>query len=295
MPRAALLSIHARLEGAGPSTWEDRSLVQVWGPRYHVYVVPAPDLAVFTLGRLPDGGKTRETAEVLAARLHALLGGGRMRYDDAGQALGVHGNNLRYAALTGTLAIRWEGARRPTVWTMPPPEIDPVEATLELARRYLHVFGPTTPQGFARWAGIGAQKAVGVFDGLGSALIPVRTPTGEAWILGRDESTVREPPLPAAPARLLPSGDAYTLGITSADRALLVPDAGQRGELWTPRVWPGAVLVAGKVVGTWRRAKGRVTIQTWQRLSRAAREAVHAEAETLPLPDTAGRVAVHWD
>src|SRR4029453_15555105 len=140
MPRAALLSIHARVEGAGPSTWEDPSLVQVWGPRYHVYVVPARDLAVFTLGRLPDDGKIRRTAEDLTGRVHALLGAGRMRYDDAGQALGVHGNNLRYAALTGTLAIRWEGARRPTVWTVPPPEIEPAEATLELARRFLHRF-----------------------------------------------------------------------------------------------------------------------------------------------------------
>ena len=59
MPRAALLSIHARVEGAGPSAWEDPSLVQVWGPRYHVYVVAARDLAVFTLGRLPDSGEIR--------------------------------------------------------------------------------------------------------------------------------------------------------------------------------------------------------------------------------------------
>lgn len=295
MPKAALLSIHARVEGAGPSTWEDPSLMQVWGPRYHVYVVPARDLAVFSLSRLPDGGKTRRTAEDLAARLHAFLGRARMRDDEAGQALGVHGNTLRYAALTGTLAIRWEGARAPTVWTVPTPEIDPVEATLELARRYLHVFGPATPEGFAKWAGIGARKAVGVFDDLGSTLVPVRTPSGDAWILGRDEPTVREPPAPTAPTRLLPSGDAYTLGITSEDRALLVPDASQRRELWTPRVWPGALLVAGKVVGTWRRAQGRVTIQTWQRLSRAAREAVLSEAESLPLPDTAGRVVVHWD
>jgi Winged helix DNA-binding domain len=295
MPRAALLSIHARVEGAGPSTWEDASLVQVWGPRYHVYVVPARDLAVFTLGRLPDAGKTRRKAEDLAARLHAFLGGARMRYDDAGQALGVHGNALRYAALTGTLAIRWEGARRPTVWTLPRPEIDPVEATLELARRYLHVFGPGTPEGFAKWAGIVARKAVGVFDDLRNTLIPVRTPSGDAWILERDEVTVRERPAPAAPCRFLPSGDAYTLGVTSDDRALLVPDATQRGELWTPRVWPGALLVAGKVVGTWRRAEGRVTIRTWQRLSRADREAVLAEAESLPLRDNAGRIVVGWD
>lgn len=270
-------------------------LAQVWGPRFHVYVVPARDLAVFTLGRLPEAGKTRQTAEDLAARLHALLRGARMRYDDAGQALGVHGNALRYAALTGTLAIRWEGARRPTVWTLPQPEIDPMEATLELARRYLHVFGPGTPKGFAKWAGIGARTAVGVFDDLDSTLIRVRAPTGDAWILARDEPTVRERPGPAAPCRLLPSGDAYTLGVTSEDRALLVPDTGQRHELWTPRVWPGAVLVAGKVVGTWRRTQGLVTIRTWQRLSRAAREAVVAETESLPLPELAGPIVARWE
>src|ERR1041385_78794 len=54
MPRAALLSIHARVEGTGPSSWEDPSLVQLWGPRYQVYVIAARDVAVFSLGRFPD-------------------------------------------------------------------------------------------------------------------------------------------------------------------------------------------------------------------------------------------------
>jgi hypothetical protein len=294
MPRAALLSIHARVQGTGPSAWDDPSLAQVWGPRYQVYVIPARDLAVFTLGRLPDGGKIRERADDLAARLHEFLSGERMRYDDAGQALGTHGNNLRYAALTGRLAIRWEGARRPTVWTVPPPDISPAEATLELARRYLHIFGPARTEAFAKWAGIGARNAVRAFEDLGAERIGVRTPSGDACMLARDEPTIREPPLPTAAVRLLPSGDAYTLHGTSEERALLVPDAGHRTELWTPRVWPGALLVAGEIVGTWRRAQRTVTIQAWKRLSRAAQETVVAEAESLPLPDS-GRTVVHWN
>ena len=294
MPRAALLSIHARVEGAEPSAWEDPSLVQVWGPRYHVYVVAARDLAVFTLGRLPDEGMIRARAEDLAERVHVVLAGERMRYGDAGHALGTHGNNLRYAALTGTLAIRWEGARLPVVWTVPPPDIEPAEATRELARRYLHVFGPARRDGFAKWAGLGVREAARAFDDLAAELIPVVTPYGDALALARDEATMREPPQPTAAARFLPSGDAYTLGVTSDDRALLLPDAGQRGELWTPRVWPGALLVAGKVVGTWRRAHRNLTIQTWSKLSRVAREAVVAEAESLPLPDTGGQIVVRW-
>src|SRR5881628_2307846 len=289
MPRAALLSIHARVEGTQPDTWEDPSLVQLWGPRYHAYVVAARDLAVFSLGRLPEGGKTRRTADDLATRLHAGLGGARMRYDEAGQAIGVHGNALRYAALTGTVAIRWEGARLPTVWTVPPPALDPRNARLELARRYLHVFGPTTPEAFAEWAGIRPQRGVAAFDDLRRTLTPVRTPVGDGWILSSDEPTIRAALRPAASARLLPSGDTYFL-LQGRDRELLVPDASRRGALWTTRVWPGGVLVDGEIVGTLRRALGTMTIQTWRRLSRAARDAVEAEAASLPLPDIQGRV-----
>ena len=54
MPRAALLSMHARVEGIEPGSWEDPSLVQVWGPRFSAYVVAERDRAVFTLGRMPD-------------------------------------------------------------------------------------------------------------------------------------------------------------------------------------------------------------------------------------------------
>jgi hypothetical protein len=113
-------------------------------------------------------------------------------------------------------------------------------------------------------------------------------------MLARDEPAIRESPAPAAAARLLPSGDAHTLHGTSEERALLVPDARHRGELWTPRVWPGALLVAGEIVGTWRRAQRTVKIQAWKRLSRSAQEAVVEEAESLPLPD-AGETVVRWD
>lgn len=294
MPRAALLSIHARVAGAAPSSWEDASLVQLWGPRYQVYVIAARDLAVFSLGRFPDDLKGRRRAEEMAARLHALLGGESMPYGAAGDALGLHdANALRYAATTGTVLLRWAGARQPTVWTVPPAGIDPLKARLELARRHLHVFGPTTPEAFARWAGISSREGVTAFESLRRSLTAVRTPIGDAWILARDEPAFRAPPGPVAPARLLPSGDAFYL-LQGDDRALLVPDAGHRNALWTSRVWPGAVLLDGEVSGTWRRANEAVTIQAWGRPSRAARQAVEAEAAALPLPGLEREIVVRW-
>ena len=295
MPRAALLSIHARVEGTKPATWEDSSLVQIWGPRHHAYVIPARDLAVFSLGRLPDEAGALRVAEDLAARLHRFLRGTRMAFGEAGRALGEHSpNRLRYGAPTGTILIRWDGARQPTIWTVPRPEVDPRAARLELARRYLHVFGPTTPLAFVEWAGIRPKQGVAAFDGLRRSLTPVRTPVGESWILTSDEPRLRAAPGPAASARLLPSGDTYFL-LQGRDRELLIPDASRRSALWTSRVWPGGVLVDGEIVGTWRRSLGAVTILTWRRLSRAARDAVEAEAASLPLPDIRGRVVVRWD
>jgi Winged helix DNA-binding domain len=294
VPRSALHSLHARVGATAPDAWEDPSLVQVWGLRYTAYVVPAGDHAPFTLGRLPHDGRTRRVAEDLAARLHAYLQGRRFDANDAGRGLGIHPNALRYAAMTGTVLIRWDGARRPTVWTVPRPELEPLAARIELARRYLRTFGPATPGSFATWAGIKPRAALAAFDAHGPSLVTVRTPIGEAFVLASDEPMLRAPAGPPASARLLPSGDPFYL-LQGVDRELLVPDPGHRAALWTPRVWPGALLVGGDVAGTWRRSGAVVTVQPWRRLSREERDAVEVEAATLPLPEVHGAVAVRWE
>jgi hypothetical protein len=293
MPRAAVLSVHARVEGTGPMAWEDPTFVQVWGPRYSAYVIAARDIAVFTLGRYPDDAKGRQRADDTARRLHAGIGDARVRYGDAGDALGVNANSLRYATTTGTVLLRWDGARQPVIWTVPAPGGDPMEARLELARRYLHVFGPATPASFAEWAGIAGRAGAAAFEALRPSLVEVRTPIGEGWILASDEAGFRAGAGAPARARLLPSGDAHYL-LQGADRALLVPDEARRGLLWTPRVWPGAVLLEGEVRGVWRRAHDVVTVEPWGRVSRAERDAVEAEAAGLPLPGIEGRISVRW-
>jgi hypothetical protein len=293
MPRAALLSLHARVEKVEPSTWEDPSLAQLWGPRYSTYVVVKRDFALFSLGRLPESPKGRQRAERMAERIHAHLNGARATDREVAGALNL-GNAIRYAATTGTVAIRWEGARAPIIWTVPTPEIDPAAACRELARRYLHIFGPTTADGFARWAGISSRSAADAFASLEESLLPARSPLGDEWLLAEDEPAMRAGETAPAPARLLPSGDAYFL-LDGADRELLVPRADQRPRLWTPRVWPGALLVDGEIRGTWRRAQHTIRIETWSRLSRRTRDAIEAEAGTLPLPGVDRPIEVVWN
>jgi hypothetical protein len=294
MPRAALLSLHARVHGVESSTWEDPSLAQLWGPRYSTYVVPKRDFALFSLGRHPDNPKGRLRAERIAARLHAHLDGARMTDREVGRALGMNSNAFRYAATTGTVAIRWEGARAPTVWTVVAPDVDPADACRELARRYLHIFGPTTADSFARWAGISRRAGTTAFASLEGSLLAVRTPLGDEWLLADDEPAIRAAETAPAPARLLPSGDAYFV-LDGRERELLVPRPDQRQRLWTPRVWPGALLVEGEIRGTWRRAQHTVRVDAWTRLSSGARDAVEAEARGLPLPGVDRGIEVVWE
>lgn len=292
MPRAALLSIHARVKGATPSSWEHPSLVQLWGPRFNTYVVPKIDRALYSLGRYPDDARGRRVADEMAAGFRAVVGDRRLPDRDIAGALEV-GNAIRYAAPTGTMLIRWEGARAPTIWSVARPDVDPADARRELGRRYLHFFGPTTPASFGKWAGIGARGATATFAGLDAELVPATTPIGEGWILATDEGSFRSKIGPSAPARLLPSGDSYYL-LQNRDRELLVPDAARRDELWTSRVWPGAVLVSGEIVGVWRRADWSVSIDAWRALGEADRAAVEAEAASLPLPGLRREIEVTW-
>lgn len=294
MPRAALLSLHARVERIGPGEWEHPALVQVWGPRFSAFGVPADDVAPFTLGRLPTDGAGRRRAEEIADRLERFLAGRRMTYRAAGEGLGVDPNSLRYAAPTGRVRLRWEGGGQPVVWTVDPPDVPEQEARLDLVRRYLHVLGPGTAAGFSRWAGVKPRAAGATFEALADELVAVETPIGPAWMLAGDAATALESsPDPTAPARLLPSGDAYYLR-WGADRDLLVSDAGHRSELWTTRVWPGAVVVDGEIIGTWRRSGVDVALTAWQPLTARQRDAVEAEAAALPIRDDHATVRARW-
>ena len=293
MPRAALLSIHARVSGIGSQTWAESPLVQVWGPRYSAFVVAERDQALFTLGRLPNEPKARQRAEEVAGRLATALGDRRLDVRDAARLVGLHPNTLRYAAPTGRFLIYWDGSRQPLIWAVPAPEIDPFEAQLDLARRYLHVFGPTTSESFASWAGIRPIPARAAFDQLRGELISVRTPIGAAWILASDETAFRSAG-EAKSTRLLPSGDTYFL-LQGRDRELLVPEATHRSQLWTSRVWPGAVLLDGEIIGTWRRSEHKVTVRPWRPLSGAEREAVEGEAVSFPLPGLTRPISTAWE
>ena len=279
MPRAALLSIHARVERADPSILEHPSLVQVWGPRYSAYVVPARDARSSRSAGCRTTLAGRQRAEDAAARSRGprRRGGSTETGERSGQ-----GETGAVRRPTGTVLIRWEGARAPLVWTVPRPEVDPRDAVVSSlggtctlrpfhARVVRHVGGHRSRSGAL---GVGRARP----DAGANA-------DRRRWILSSDEPAFRERAGPAAAARLLPSGDPYYL--LQGAHASSGPRPVSVAALWTSRVWPGAVLVGGEIVGTWRARAADVTVQPGAGCRARQRAAVEAEAASLPLPGSA--------
>jgi hypothetical protein len=53
-------------------------------------------------------------------------------------------------------------------------------------------------------------------------------------------------------------------------------------------------LVGGEIAGTWRRATEKLSVETWQALTSAEKEAVEEEARSMPLPGLTRAIAVSF-
>jgi DNA glycosylase AlkZ-like len=160
---------------------------------------------------------------------------------------------LRLAGTAGVFCYGWPEGRSQMlmatdIWLGEPLGGDVRADRVELARRFVHAYGPTSSRQFAAWTGIGADDARARFAALERELVEVRLDGSPGWILAADRDALVDPPT-AAGARLLPAGDPF---LAQRDRATLIPDRAMQRALWRPVGSPGLVLMTGHPVGTWR-------------------------------------------
>ena len=246
MPRAALLSIHARVERTTSTAWEDAPLVQIWGPRYSAYVIAAADLAVFTVGRLPDDPGSRRAAEDIATRLDSFLAGSVMGADEAARGIGVrHPNALRYGAPTGRIDPLGRCSAADDLDKAAPHDRSPRCRPGTRAQVHPRV-RPGDPGSVRRVGGRVAGGRAHQFRGTRAVAHARPSPYGDGWILAADQATFRAPAPPGAAARFLPSGDTF-----SCCRAPTVRS-------WSPTLTDGRCLDAARVARRPpRRGRGR--------------------------------------
>ncbi len=270
-PRDALIGMHARVRDCEPSAWEAPGLIQTYSPRAAVYVLPAEDFGVFTIGRMPLDPGEQQSIQALAERICGEFAGTERR----------HGHpELRGACATGRVVLRWTTSAL-YAREVPAPEIDFREAHLELCRRHVRAFGPTTAETFGWWAGLSRPDARAVWSWLGDELLPVELEGRAAAILASDEDAVRSAPAVTG-ARFLVASDLRLFG---ADRYGLFAGPGQKSRIEL-NDWhhPHGLMVDGEIRGAWGRRQGAIELRVAGRLAAAERDEIEAEALSMPIP-----------
>ncbi|HEY7131252.1 MAG TPA: winged helix DNA-binding domain-containing protein [Candidatus Limnocylindrales bacterium] len=316
---AAELSIGRRLAGATrgdvrQALWVDRSLIRTFGPRGTVHLVAAGDLPMWTgaLSALPSSVpnhpepvrfRPAEADEVIAA-IGSALSEADLTVDELTDAIrertgpwavertmdAFQDKWPRWRVLTSTAAHRGVlcfGPDRgrnvtyanPHRWL---PGFQPVEgeaALRLLLARYLHVYGPATPQHLATWLAIAPRTAATLFERTADALEVVDLDGLRAWTVAGDTETPAEP---HRGVRLLPYFDAYV--VAGQPRARLYPGAAAARAL-SPSGQAGnypVLLLDGIVGGVWhQRRSGRrmeITVEPLRELTRRERRELEDEA-----------------
>lgn len=298
---------HATRADVRHALWTERSLVKTFGPRGTVHLLPTRELPVW-IGALsalpwhnpmpPDLRLTSEQTEAVLAAVEHAVADAELTVDELTDAVvatvgswagdpvmdAFQGKWPRWrqvmhlAGVRGAMCFGPNRGRNVT-YTNPrrwlpglTPAPDPVPRLLD---RYLHAYGPSTPERFANWVGAPPAWARAVFDS--AELEPVEVDGTPAWV---SEGDVEVPDEPPRGLRLLPYFDAYAYAVGN-DKARLYPGVAAERAAGNFQV----LLVDGVVGGRWhQRRSGRrvaITVEPFGGLSKALLRELDEQVERV--------------
>lgn len=213
----------------------------------------------------------------VSARLASVMPQPYLRSCRPCRAVHLYEQPFRLAALRAGLELepdtsppvlrRIPGFRRPTA---PGQRFDVIRA-------YLRLLGPATPSHVAGFLDPPVKEVKARWP---SDTVTVTVDGEKRWLIADDLPRLES--ADTTGVRLL---GPYDLFLQARDRSTLVSDPALAKQLWPVLGRPGAVLVDGDLVGTWRpRQRGSlltVMVQPWRGLSPTTRRAVGEQAERL--------------
>lgn len=158
---------------------------------------------------------------------------------------------------TFTSPLRWLGHKL----------VPSAQGTAELARRFLHAYGPATPRAFADWLGSTPAQTKRLWRQIEEELEPVTATGKKAFILQSDRESFRRADTEES-LLLLGPHDPY---LDIRDRAILLEDTAAQRQVWRTVGNPGVILKSGKIIGIWKtriqRENLSVSTTLWEPLS----------------------------
>ncbi|MFF8398202.1 winged helix DNA-binding domain-containing protein [Streptomyces sp. NPDC016172] len=317
---AAELSVGMRADGVTradvrAALWDDRSLIKTYGPRGTVHLLPARELRLFSAALtavptgpspFPPGARLTEeqTGQVVTA-IGDALDGRYLTVDELSEEVVARTGSwagdrvmpafqdlwprwrqvMHRAGWAGTLCFGPNRGRKAT-YTRPPRGergADAGDALSAFVDRYLHAYGPATPQHFARWLAAPPGWATALFGELAAAgrIEEVSFEGTPAWVTAGDTGF---PDGLARGVRLLPYFDAYV--VAGQPRERLFPGKAYQRALGGGQAgnYP-VLLVDGVVAGVWhQRRQGRrttVTVEPLVRLTARQRRELDEQVERV--------------
>jgi hypothetical protein len=300
----------ATVEDVRNALWKDKALVKTWLMRGTLHLVPSKDLPVYTaamrsrwvwpnntwlkwvqltepelvnlIKTIGDALEQPMTREELIAKV------GRTSSDHVRTVLKSGWSTLlKPVARSGRLCFgpsRGQSVTfvRPDVWLGSWRDIDPDEAVVEVARRYLGAYGPATKDDFARWFGSWTGVGKAAWAGLADELVTVSIEGQRADVLAADLKQL-EGAAKASSVRLLPTFDPYLMGHNSRDHLF---EPSYRPKVSRTAGWISAVvLVDGRVVGTWTHTVAkqtlRIAVEPFQKLPPEVRSEIRVRGDEI--------------
>lgn len=313
---AAELQIAVRcdcsVEEVREALWKRKTLVKTWLMRGTLHLARASDLPVFTaaMGRrwirvnnawlkffnVTEAEVWKLTDEIGAALdaspksreqiIDAVAAGRPQRIKEALRS--GWGGMLKPAARNGMLcfgpnrgqAVTFVSPRR---WLGHWRDEDPDTALVEMARRYVHAYGPANKEDFAYWWGNWSGVGVAAWAGLRDDLVPVSVEGWRAHLLRSDLDAMATPPRLRNRVQLLPNFDPYLLGHRQRDHLF---DREHRSKVSRTAGWISPVLlVDGRVEAVWsyalKKKRLAVEIHPFDGLKRAVVAEAKERAESI--------------
>lgn len=163
-----------------------------------------------------------------------------------------------------TSAGRWlnEADREPGQTDLPGPD---GEASRCLVRKFLHCYGPSSPDLFGEWLGCSGKQARRMWNLAAEEMESVSVMGKKKFFLREDRQILFESPDFSRGPLLLSGYDPY---LDQRDRQILQPDSRLRRKIWRTVANPGAVVTEGRVTGVWTARKKKdgleVDISLWE-------------------------------
>jgi len=291
--------------------WTEKALVKTWLMRGTLHLARADDLPLFTaaMGKRwihirPSWLKFMQVTEpelwTIVDEIGAAVNGTPMTREELiavvakGKSAHVRellksgwGGMLKPAARNGRLCF---GPNRgqsvtfvnPREWLPRWREVDPEEAIVEAARRYLRAYGPATKTDFARWWGAWPGVGNAAWSGLAKELVHASVEGTRLDILKSDLDALRTAKI-TEPVQLLPAFDPYILGHANRDHLF---DRVHGPKVSRTAGWISAVvLVDGRVAATWTHTLAnrtlRITIEPFRNLTTVIKSEIRQKADAL--------------